>query len=411
MNNDTPHSVPRPPSRRRWLPALILGICIGASAWLYAGTRPHHNAPARSPAPPLPVVTRVARAEELAVSITGIGTVTPLTTVTVTSRVDGQLMEVLYREGQTVTRGQHLASIDPRPFQVQLTQAQGQLARDQALLDNARLDLHRYQTLWAQNAISSQQLDTQEALVRQYRAAVQSDRAQVDSARLQLGYSRITAPCDGRVGLRLVDAGNMVHAGDGTGLVVITRMQPITVVFTIPEDSLPQVMARLRGGHKLTVEALDREQLHKLASGTLLTLDNRIDPTSGTVKLKAIFPNRNNELFPNQFVNARLLVDVLRDAITVPSAAIQNGPKGPFVYLVRPDRTVELRPVARGESERGTTVVTRGLAPGDEVVVEGGERLREGSRVAVRRATETAQTTDQGTTPRQAQPGRAPAAP
>jgi multidrug efflux system membrane fusion protein len=331
------------------------------------------------------VVTQPAGKSDISVYLTGIGTVTPLNTVTVKSRVDGQLMEVLYREGQTVTRGQLLARIDPRPFQVLLTQAGGQMARDLALLSNARMDLQRYRTLWAQNSIPRQQLDTQEALVRQYEATVRSDQGQVDSARLQLTYSRITAPCSGRAGLRLVDAGNMVHASDTGGLVVITRMQPMTVVFTIPEDSLPQVMARLKEGRKLVVDAYDREQRQKLATGTLLTLDNQVDPGTGTVKLKAIFPNSGNELFPNQFVNARLLVDVRRDAITVPSSAIQSGPKGKFLYLIKPDRSVELRQVEVGDSEGGETAITRGLAMGEQVVVDGAERLREGSRVMVRK--------------------------
>lgn len=345
------------------------------------------------PSPPVAVVTQAAKKSDISVYLTGIGTVTPLNTVTVRSRVDGQLMEVLYREGQTVSRGQLLARIDPRPFQVLLTQAEGQMARDQAQLSNARVDLQRYRTLWAQNSIPRQQLDTQEALVRQYQAAVRSDQGQVDSARLQLTYSRITAPCDGRVGLRLVDAGNIVHASDSSGLVVITRMQPMTVVFTIPEDNLPLLVDRMRGGRKLSVDAFDREQKRVLATGSLLTLDNQIDPGTGTVKLKAIFPNRDNELFPNQFVNARLLVDVRRDAITVPSAAIQNGPKGTFVYLVKGNGTMELRPVEKGESEGGKTAITRGLAIGEQVVVDGAERLREGSRVQVK------------------QPGQAPAAP
>ncbi|WP_232286640.1 MdtA/MuxA family multidrug efflux RND transporter periplasmic adaptor subunit [Pelobacter propionicus] len=336
------------------------------------------------PSPPVAVVTQAAKKSDISVYLTGIGTVTPLNTVTVRSRVDGQLMEVLYREGQTVSRGQLLARIDPRPFQVLLTQAEGQMARDQAQLSNARVDLQRYRTLWAQNSIPRQQLDTQEALVRQYQAAVKSDQGQVDSARLQLTYSRITAPCDGRVGLRLVDAGNIVHASDSGGLVVITRMQPMTVVFTIPEDNLPLLVDRMRGGRKLAVDAFDREQKRVLATGSLLTLDNQIDPGTGTVKLKAIFTNRDNELFPNQFVNARLLVDVRRDAITVPSAAIQNGPKGTFVYLVKGNRTVELRPVEKGESEGGKTAITRGLAIGEQVVVDGAERLREGSRVQIK---------------------------
>ncbi|ABK99809.1 efflux transporter, RND family, MFP subunit [Pelobacter propionicus DSM 2379] len=386
MSTDTPIPVPQPPSRRRWLFLFSL-ICLAlAGTYMLVSRDPDANDGTKKtpPSPPVAVVTQAAKKSDISVYLTGIGTVTPLNTVTVRSRVDGQLMEVLYREGQTVSRGQLLARIDPRPFQVLLTQAEGQMARDQAQLSNARVDLQRYRTLWAQNSIPRQQLDTQEALVRQYQAAVKSDQGQVDSARLQLTYSRITAPCDGRVGLRLVDAGNIVHASDSGGLVVITRMQPMTVVFTIPEDNLPLLVDRMRGGRKLAVDAFDREQKRVLATGSLLTLDNQIDPGTGTVKLKAIFTNRDNELFPNQFVNARLLVDVRRDAITVPSAAIQNGPKGTFVYLVKGNRTVELRPVEKGESEGGKTAITRGLAIGEQVVVDGAERLREGSRVQIK---------------------------
>jgi membrane fusion protein, multidrug efflux system len=395
MSTDTPKPVPQPPSPRRWLFLLSLICLAAAGTYMLVSRAPnaHDGTKKASPSPPVAVVTQAARKSDISVYLTGIGTVTPLNTVIVRSRVDGQLMEVLYREGQSVARGQLLARIDPRPFQVLLTQAEGQMARDQAQLSNARVDLQRYRTLWAQNSIPRQQLDTQEALVRQYQAAVRSDQGQVDSARLQLTYSRITAPCDGRVGLRLVDAGNIVHASDTGGLVVITRMQPMTVVFTIPEDSLPLLMDRMRGGRKLAVDAFDREQKRLLATGSLLTLDNQIDPGTGTVKLKAIFPNKGNELFPNQFVNARLLVDVRQDTITVPSAAIHNGPKGTFVYLVTGNRTVELRPVEKGESEGGKTAITRGLAIGEQVVVDGAERLREGSRVQVK------------------QPGQAPAAP
>lgn len=389
MSTDTRETAPPAPSARRWLNILALVCILAGGAFLFVGrgaVRDDGKKNRPQPAPPVAVVTQPAGKRDIGVYLAGIGTVTPLNTVTVKSRVDGQLMEVLYREGQAVSRGQLLARIDPRPFQVLLTQAEGQMARDQALLSNARLDLQRYRTLWAQNAIPRQQLDTQEALVRQYEATVRSDQGQVDSARLQLSYSRITAPCSGRVGLRLVDAGNMVHASDSGGLVVITQLQPMTVVFTIPEDSLPQLMARLKGGRKLAVDVFDREQRRKLASGTLLTLDNQVDSGTGTVRLKAIFPNQDNELFPNQFVNARLLVDVRRDAITVASSAIQSGPQGRFLYLVKPDRRVELRPVEVGDSEGGETAVTRGLAVGEEVVVDGAERLREGSRVVVRKA-------------------------
>lgn len=393
MNDDTQDQPRKPSTHRRWWIGIAV-LCITALlvyVFLIKGRSPANTKKSVAPAlPPISVVTLPAKKGDIGVFLTGIGSVTPLTTVTVRSRVDGQLMEVLFREGQAVTRGQLLARIDPRPFEVLLTQAEGQMGRDQALLKNAQLDLQRYRDLWAQNSIPRQQMDTQEALVRQYEAAVRSDQGQIDSAKLQLTYSRITAPSSGRVGLRLVDAGNIVHAADANGLVVITRLQPITVVFSIPEDSLPQIMAKLKSGTKLAVDAYDREQKQKLATGTLLTVDNQIDPTTGTVKLKALFPNRNNELFPNQFVNARLNVEIKRDSVVIPSAAIQSGPKGKFVYLVKPDKTVEMRPIETGESQTGETAITKGLAIGEPVVVDGAERLREGSRVEVREPGKTA---------------------
>ena len=370
---------------RRWLivvPVLCL-VAFGMWTFFIKSEKATRKKP-DPPTPMVPVVAAPASKSDIGVYLTGLGSVTPLNTVTVKSRVDGQLMEILFREGQVVSIGDLLARIDPRPFEVQMTQAEGQMARDQALLKNAQLDLQRFRSLLEKAVISKQQADTQEALVHQFEGAVEADQGQIDNAKLQLVYCHISAPISGRVGLRLIDPGNIVHANDVNGLVVITQLQPIGVIFPIPEDSLPQVLVRLKTGERLPVEAFDRDMTKKIAVGSLLTIDNQIDPNTGTVRLKAVFPNKDNELFPNQFVNARLLVTVMRGATVVPAPAIQRGPQGAFVYVVKADRTVAVRPVTVGEIQGGDASIKTGLSPGELVVVDGADRLREGTRVELK---------------------------
>ncbi len=373
---------PTPPSwwRRRWrlwVPVagvlLLLGIVLGRRGDAAAKTGPRA----------VPVLVATARQGDLAVQLTALGTVTALNTVTVKSRVDGHLQRVAFQEGQMVREGDLLAEIDPRPFQVQLMQAEGQLAKDTAALQNALADLRRIQNLVEQGIVSRQQVDTQQALVAQYRASTQADQAQVESAKLNLTYSRITAPVSGRVGLRQVEPGNMVRASDPGGLAVIAPLQPISVLFTVPADSIQQVMARSRGGRKLPVEAFDRDLRARLASGALLATDNQVDLATGTVKIKAIFDNQDLALFPNQFVNVRLAVDNLSGVVLIPTSAVQRSPQGAFVYVVKDDATVDMRTVRLRATEGDLTALAEGLAAGETVVTDGLEKLRPGSRVSL----------------------------
>ena len=333
--------------------------------------------------PAAPVAVARARSGPLNVYLNSLGTVTPLRTVTVRSRVDGQLMRVLFTEGQHVREGELLAEIDPRPFQAQLMQAEGQLQRDLALLANARVDVERYAKLLEQDSIAEQQVASQRALVRQYEGVVKIDQGQVDNARLQLSYARITAPIAGKVGLRLVDPGNIVRSGDANGLVVITQDMPTAVLFTIPQDSLPEVLKELKAGEKIAVDVYDREQKAKLGSGHLLTADNQIDTTTGTVRLKAVLPNSDGALFPNQFVNVRMLVDTRENAITVPTSSVQRGAQGLFVYVVDDNQKVSLRQVKTGVTEGTRVEILSGVNDRERVVIDGTDRLRDGMQVVI----------------------------
>lgn len=378
--------------RRSWIWILLVLLLAAGGYYYWSRSKPASNTGdgksgggrrGQGANATAPVDAAKAHRGNIGVYVSGLGAVTPIYTVTIKTRVDGQLMQVYFKEGDMVHQGDKLAEIDPRPYQAQLTQYEGQLQRDQALLDNAKIDQARYETLLKQNAIPEQQLATQIALVKQDEGTVKNDQGLIDSVRVNLVYCNITAPITGRVGLRLVDPGNIVQTSDATGLMVITQLQPISVIFTIAEDQLPAVLSKNLAGQKLPVDAFDRDMKNKLASGSLTTIDNQIDPTTGTVKLRATFDNPHNELFPNQFVNARMLVQEKRNVVLVPSAAVQRNSASTYVYVVKPDSTVTLRQAAVGTSDDNNTEITSGVQEGDVVVLTGVDKLVEGSKVTV----------------------------
>jgi multidrug efflux system membrane fusion protein len=380
--------------RRLWPWIIVLATTAVGARYIYPRINPNSTPVSASakkgrgaaPARLAPIVAAAARKGDMPVYLNGIGSVSAFNSVIVRTRVDGELVNVAFEEGQFVKQGDLLAEIDPRPFNVQLEQAEAQKARDAALLANARTDFERYRKLMEQDAIPKQQLDTQTATVAQYEATVRADQAQIDNVKLQLVYSRIISPLTGRIGLRLVDRGNMVHATDQNGLAMVAQLQPISVFFNIAEDSLPQVSQRMRSGSPLSVVAWDRELKRKLATGRLLTIDNQIDQSSGTVRFKAAFDNADLSLFPNQFVNARLLIDTIHGAVIVPSAAIQHSPNATFVYVVNKDQRVTVREIRPGAVEGDDASVEKGLDAGEIVAIDGADKLEPGMKVAARMA-------------------------
>lgn len=367
-----------------WLIGALVLLIIG---YVWHARRQAAEATTKVVRPTVPVSAVRAQRGDLNLYLTAIGTVTPFNTTTIKSRVDGAIENILYKEGQTVKEGDLLIQIDPRPYQVQLTQAEGQLAKDEASYEDGKITFERDQVLYSQGVLSRQQLDDQQSVMNQAKGAVESDRGAIDSAKLNITYSKITAPISGRIGLRLLDLGNIVHATDTTGLAVITQLQPIAVIFAIPEDEIPKVVKRMRSGQPLPVEAWDREFTKKLATGTLLTFDNQIDQNTGTVKLKASFDNPDYALFPSQFVNAQLLIDTVKNTVLVPTAAVQKSPQGNFVYVVKPDNTVTQRGITVGATQGELSSIATGLTQGETVVTDGVDKLQPGAKVNVHMAT------------------------
>jgi len=401
---------------RWWVWVIVLAVVVGAGYWYFHGkanTEAQNSGGAsggqggqgggkggrgaQGGSFTVPVVVASATRGDLPVYYNGLGTVTAFNTVTVRSRVDGQIVKINFTEGQMVHQGEALVEIDPRPYQVQLEQAQGQLAKDQAQLRDVQVDYQRYQLLFKAGVVPKQQVDTQQAQVGQFEGAIKADEAVVDNAKLQLVYAHVTAPISGRIGLRLVDMGNIVHASDTNGLLVITQLQPIAVIFALPQDQLSQVMSKLHGA-QLAVDAYDRDDVTKIASGKLLTIDNQIDTTTGTYKLKAVFNNDKSDLFPNQFVNIHLLVDTKRNVTIIPTPAIQRGPQGTYVYVVQKDNSVKIQQVNILLSSSNSVGISSGLQPGDVVVTDGTDKLQDGSKVETH-TSNTGSTDAQGQTP------------
>jgi multidrug efflux system membrane fusion protein len=386
--NPAKSTAPAPPRRGGgrliWVVVLVVAAALAWRFWPAGAPAPDAQSQSASGGPPQTVRDAPATTGDMPITIDALGAVTPLATITVKTQIAGRLMEVGFQEGQLVKQGDFLAQIDSRPYEAALAQAQAQLAKDSALLDQAQADFTRYQTLQKQDSIARQQVEDQQYTVAQDKAAVAADQAQIDTAKLNIAYCRIVAPVSGRVGLRLVDPGNYLQPSDATGIVVIAEIAPISVLFSTAEDNLPQIAARMKTGATLTVSAYDRTNSKALATGTVSTFDNQIDLTTGTFKLRAQFDNSDGALFPNQFVNIKLLVDTMSGATLAPNPAIQIGASGSFVYVVKPDSTVAVRKVTTGPADAKNTVITSGLTPGENVVIDGVDRLRDGAKVVVR---------------------------